>query len=154
MNVSNYHTASCFMCWEGAPNLILYMKFESCFWQKWHSVNHKGLIYAAWSSSNHQYILREDVDTLKQQWMPLITLKNPISHAKRVLKICSFHSVWELFLAEITGCGPEGSCIYTVKSPSNHHHIFRGGSETLKQQWMSFFVSQHPISCVEWVSKI
>ncbi len=64
MDVSYYSTSSHLVCSEGAQNLIFCMKFESCFGEKWHHVNHKGLVYAVRSCPKFPYTYGKDNNTL------------------------------------------------------------------------------------------
>ena len=71
-------TSSHYLCWDGNWNLMYFMKFDSCFWKKWHGVDHKGLLYAIWSSSTHPYTSKEGYETVKQQCMSLVAVQQPI----------------------------------------------------------------------------
>ena len=66
MDIYPYGTESNYLFWEGAQNLIYFMKFDISFCQKWHNVDHGGVVYALWSSSNHSYTSKECYNTLKQ----------------------------------------------------------------------------------------
>ncbi len=76
---------------------ILLHKNESYFWQKWHSVDHKGLVDAVRSSSNYPYTSKKDHEILKQQWMSLLVAHHPLSHTERVPEI--WYISWKLMIA-------------------------------------------------------
>ena len=63
----------------GAEKQILCITVESCFGQKWHHVDHMGVVYSTKSSVNHHYISKEGYETLKQQWMSLLVAHPHIS---------------------------------------------------------------------------
>ena len=44
---------------RGCSKSQICMKFDVCYWQKWHVMYHKGLIYAIRSSSNHPNTFKE-----------------------------------------------------------------------------------------------
>ena len=69
MYVSTCRTVSHFPCWEGTWNLTFYLKFESSVGQKWHSVDHKRIVYACRISYTYLHTPKEWYEILKQQCM-------------------------------------------------------------------------------------
>ena len=70
------------------------MKFDVCYWQKWHVVYHKGLIYAIRSSSNHPNTFKEWFEIVKQQWVSLLVAQHHIPYAERVPE--NWNVAWNL----------------------------------------------------------
>ena len=79
---------------ECVENLAFCIKFEDCLWQKYHSVDHKALIFAVRTSFHHLYKFKEGYGILKQQCVSLLIAQHPIFHAERVPKIWCF--AWNL----------------------------------------------------------
>ena len=82
--------SSCFPCREGTWNMIFCMKVYNCFWQKWHAMDHKVLVYVVQSSSHYDYTLMECYRILKQQRRSLLAAHNSISCAETVSNIWRF----------------------------------------------------------------
>ena len=97
MDVSMHSTASNFLCWEGAQNLIFCMKFGSSFWQKWHGKDLSKLICAIRSSFHFPYTSKEGYQILKQQWMSLLVVHCSTFRAERASNIWYF--AWNLSVA-------------------------------------------------------
>ena len=159
MHVSPCDTLSHFLFWECAGNLTSCMKFESCFWYKWHGVNHNGLVYTLWRSSKHSHICTEGYETRNQQWMSLFAAHCPISGAERVPEIWNItlftYAMWYLSLSVMIWCGPEGVIVCAIRSSSNHHYTSKEKVRgTYKQQVMSFLATQHFISRAERMPEI
>ena len=113
-NVINHSiTNGCLSLQHGIPftMLIWFPKFwfcfkvESWFWQKWHAVDHKKLVCAIRSCSNHCYTSKKGYETLKQQWMTLHSMTHPITHAERMFQTWFVEWIWEFFSAEMIRCG-------------------------------------------------
>ena len=94
MIISPYITTHHFLCWKRAKNLIFWMTYEGCYWQKWHSVSHKGLLYAVRSTSNYLSVYKWGYETLKRQWMSFLIAPHPISPVEWVPQITCF--AWNL----------------------------------------------------------
>ena len=87
-------TTSHFLCWEGPWYLVFWMKFEGSFGQKWHTVDHTGIVYDIERSFNNSYIPREGYETFKQQWIFSIAAQHLISCTERAPGIWYF--AWNL----------------------------------------------------------
>ena len=98
MDVSHYSTASHFLCWEGAQNLIFLFEI-------WFGRNDLGLTIIAphmlsEASTINLIYLKEGYETFKQQWSSLLTTQHPLFCADLVPKTCNF--AWNL---RVSFCG-------------------------------------------------
>ena len=93
-DTSQYSISSHLLCWEDAPNLVFYVKFESKPWQEMHGMNHKGLVDAVRRSSHPYHTSKEAFEILQQQWMSLIAAQYDIPNVHGVPQI--WHFVWNL----------------------------------------------------------
>ena len=84
--VSLWHNIRCsrlIMC----PKLVTLLDNLSYFCRIRHCVDHKGILYSISRSSNYAYTSKGGYETLKKQWMSVLTTKCYISWADLVSKI-------------------------------------------------------------------
>ena len=67
--------------------LVILLEIVKVFDKNWHCIDHKGIRYATRGSSDHPYTSKE---TLKQQWMSVLTAECLISWADLVPEIAYF----------------------------------------------------------------
>ena len=77
----------------------------------------------------------------------------PISVQRGCLEADILHQIWELFVAEMTPCGPYWY-VYSVRRSSKHPCISKEGYETLEHQWISLLLAHAHIFHEEKVPKI
>ena len=62
------------LCIYGTQSQAFCTQFESWLRQKWHGVNHTGLVDSVKTSYHSRYASKEVYNTLQQQWMSLLTM--------------------------------------------------------------------------------
>ena len=122
--------------------------------QKWHSIDHRGVGYAARSSSNRHHTSKEGYKTIKQQWISALTSQDHISGADRYPKLVILLEIWELFLEERTYCVDQRGTGYAGRDWPNHSYIYKDGYEIAKQQWISAIMTKAHISWSDLVPKL
>ena len=95
------------LSWEGTQKVKYCTQFGSCLGQKWHPVDHNGLICAAKNTFNHHNISWKGYKTLMQQCISLLVVLHPLPHDKRVPEITGFCAIWETTLMRMTRYGPQ-----------------------------------------------
>ena len=157
MNVSPYSSVSHFLRWEGDQNLIFCIKLKSCFWQKWHGVNHNALIYATLPESPLIIIIHLMKVTNHSSSSEYLSLPNIIPI--HVLKGCQISVIVYAWTCRVIICRNDmvstirGSRVLS-RAPLIIITIDIEGYKTLNQQWMSLLIAHNSIFHIKRVPKI
>ena len=146
MDMCHINIASHFLGWSGAQNPLFCLKFEQVFGRKDTLLTiSKGVSYAIKDWLIHSYSFNKDYETLKWQFLCVLTIQHHISLADLVPKIRYFApKLWAVF-GRIPKLLTHKGVLYAIIDCSNHSYSFKEGSETLKWQWICVFTTQHHI---------